>query len=206
MTDCSDEQLMTLVSNHDASAFENLFRRYEYRVFAFFYRLFRDAEEASEGTQETFLKLWKARAQYAPTGKFSTYLFQIAKNHFLQQVRSRSCREGLSTTVDVEQSSRGTSSADGPYDQAVAGEIRSAITRAVAQLPEIHRLVYVMSEQQHMSYDEIAEVLECPVGTVSSRKVKAIRKLRTALRPLHDELGGVEAQAEQKRSVGGKQR
>jgi len=66
--------------------------------------------------------------------------------------------------------------------------MRSAISKAVTGLPEIHRLVYVLSEEQRLSYKEIAKVLGCPVGTVSSRKVEAVRKLRKMLGPLRDEL------------------
>jgi RNA polymerase sigma-70 factor (ECF subfamily) len=60
----------------------------------------------------------------------------------------------------------------------------------VARLPEAQRLVYVLTEQQEMSYRQVAEVLDCPVGTVSSRKVQAVRRLRELLQPLRDELLG----------------
>jgi len=85
MTDHTDEELMSLVANQDASAFEELFHRYRRRLFAFFYRLAWNAEEARDCNQETFLRLWRGRARYAPKGRFSTYLFQIAKNHFLHE-------------------------------------------------------------------------------------------------------------------------
>jgi RNA polymerase sigma factor (sigma-70 family) len=76
---------------------------------------------------------------------------------------------------------------DSSYGQAVAHEVGSAISKAVTALPEIHRLVYVLSEEQRLSYKEIADVLGCPVGTVSSRKVEAVRKLRKLLEPLRAE-------------------
>jgi len=79
---------------------------------------------------------------------------------------------------------------DSTYSQVVAGEIRSAVSEAVTRLPEIHRLVYVLSEEQRMSYREIADVMDCPVGTVSSRKVEAVKKLRQLLQPLRDEFFG----------------
>jgi RNA polymerase sigma-70 factor (ECF subfamily) len=72
----------------------------------------------------------------------------------------------------------------------VAGEIGLAIGEAVASLPEIHRMVYILSEEQKLSYKQIADILDCPVGTVSSRKVEAIRKLRKLLEPLRDEVLG----------------
>jgi RNA polymerase sigma-70 factor (ECF subfamily) len=184
----TDEELMGLVRQQDISAFEELLRRYEQRVFAFFWRLSASRQEAEDGTQETFLRLWRARVGYEPTGKFSTYLFQIAKNHFLHERQKRNHRMNA-RQASVENPGEPTSSAqaDGPM---LAGELRMAVSRAVAQLPEPQRLVYVLTEQEGMSYSQAAEVLDCPVGTVSSRKVEAVRKLRELLWPLRDELLG----------------
>ena len=72
----------------------------------------------------------------------------------------------------------------------LAGELQAAVAEAVARLPETQRLVYVLTEQEGMSYKQAAEVLDCPVGTVSSRKVEAVRRLRELLQPLRDELLG----------------
>ena len=197
MTNYTDEELMSFVKNQDVSAFEELFGRYERRVFAFFCRLVWNAEEARDYTQETFLRLWKGRARYTPKGRFSTYLFQIAKNHFLHEYQKRKCRIAFEhVSADNPQGPlEKANSPDSAYSQAVANEMRSAISKAVTGLPEIHRLVYVLSEEQRLSYKEIAEVLGCPVGTVSSRKVEAVRKLRNMLGPLRDELFDKSSQA-----------
>jgi RNA polymerase sigma-70 factor, ECF subfamily len=196
MTNYTDEELMGFVRNQDVAAFEELFGRYERRVFAFFYRLVWNAEEAGDCTQETFLRLWRGRAGYAPKGKFSAYLFQIAMNHFLHEHRKHKSR------ISREQNTAGGSQGPreekapphGPFSRAVAREIGAAISEAVTSLPEIHRLVYVLSEEQRLSYKEIADVLGCPVGTVSSRKVEAVRKLRKILEPLRDDILGKDPQ------------
>jgi RNA polymerase sigma-70 factor (ECF subfamily) len=180
----TDEELMGLVQKQDVSAFEELFRRYEPRIFAFFWRLSPNRQEAEDGTQETFLRLWKARLRYEPTGKFSTYLFQIAKNHFLHE------REKGERGVDSPQPSASGISSHGADSPMLVGELHIAVTEAVAQLPETLRLVYMLTEQQGMSYKQVAEVLDCPVGTVGSRKVEAVRRLRELLEPLRDELLG----------------
>jgi RNA polymerase sigma-70 factor (ECF subfamily) len=188
----TDEELMGLVQKQDVSAFEELFRRYDQRIFAFFWRLSPDRHAAEDGTQETFLRLWKARARYEPTGRFSTYLFQIAKNHFLHERKKRdrrmdsqqpSAKNPTGAPVEPASSDR----ADSPL---VAGELQAALNEAMARLPEPQRLVYVLSEQRGMSYKQVAEVLDCPVGTVSSRKVEAVRRLRELLQPLRDEFLG----------------
>ena len=196
MTNYTDEELMGFVRNQDVSAFEELFGRYKRRVFAFFYRLLWDAEEAKDCTQETFLRLWRGRAGYTPKGRFSAYIFQIAKNHFLHERQKDKSRANLKQTAanDSQRPREDEALPDGTSSQAMAHEIGAAICRAVRSLPEIHRLVYVLSEGQRLSYQEIAEILGCPVGTVSSRKVEAIRKLRRLLEPLRDEVFGEDRQ------------
>jgi len=181
---------MGLVQKQDISAFEDLFRRYEQRILAFFWRLSANRQEAEDGTQETFLRLWKARARYEPTGKFSTYLFQIAKNHFLherekQDRRTSPQQPSAKDPAEVFSEPASSGEVDSPM---LASELQAAVTEAMARLPEALRLVYVLTEQQGMSYKQAAEVLDCPVGTVSSRKVQAVRRLRELLQPLRDEL------------------
>lgn len=192
MNNYTDEELMNSVGNHDISAFEELFSRYERRIFSFFYRLIADVEEARDCTQETFLRLWRGRAGYIPKGRFSTYIFQIAKNHFLNEQDKQKSRITLKhlTAENPREHPQQQSTSDSSYHRAVANELGLAIGKAVAALPEIHRLVYILSEEQRLSYKEIAEVLGCPVGTVSSRKVEAVRKLRKLLEPLRDEVLG----------------
>lgn len=180
----TDEELMFLVQKQDTSAFEELFRRYERRVFAFYWRLSADRQQAEDGTQETFLRLWQARVRYEPTGKFSTYLFQIAKNHFLHEQQKQGRR------MDPPQAPASEAPSYGSDGQLLAGELQTAVQEAVARLPEPQRLVYVLSEQEGMSYKQVAQVLDCPVGTVSSRKVQAVRRLRELLRPLRNNLLG----------------
>ena len=192
MTNYTDEELMNFVGNQDVSAFEELFGRYERRIFTFFYRLMADVEEARDCTQETFLRLWRGRAGYTPKGRFSTYIFQIAKNHFLNEHDRQKNRIILKhlTAENPREHPQQQSTSDSSHHQAVAHEIGLAISKAVAALPEIHRLVYILSEEQRLSYKEIADILDCPIGTVSSRKVEAVRKLRKLLEPLRDEVLG----------------
>jgi RNA polymerase sigma-70 factor (ECF subfamily) len=187
----TDEELMGLAQRQDVSAFEELFRRYEQRIFVFFWRLSADRQAAEDGTQETFLRLWRARLRYEPTGRFSTYLFQIAKNHFLherqKQGRRRDSQRGTAMNpFEAAEEPAASDRVDGPM---LAGELQTAVTHAIARLPEALRLVYVLTEQEGMSYQQAAEVLDCPVGTVGSRKVEAVRRLRALLQPWRDGLG-----------------
>ena len=198
MTNYTDEELMSFVGNQDISAFEELFGRYERCVFSFFYHMVPNIEEARDCTQETFLRLWRGRAAYTPKARFSTYIFQIAKNCFLNEHQKRKSRIALRhfNADDSHGSFQGHAASENGYNRAVAHEIGLAIVDAVASLPEIHRLVYVLSEGQQLSYKEIANVLGCPVGTVSSRKVEAVKKLRKLLKPLKDEVLGKDRQVD----------
>ena len=197
MINYTDEELMNFVGNQDVSAYEELLGRYERRIFSFFYRLVANVEEARDCTQETFLRLWRGRAGYTPKGRFSTYIFQIAKNHFLNEHDKQKTRITLKnlTGENLWENTPQKRASDSSYHRAVANEIGLVIGKAVAALPETHRLVYILSEEQRFSYKEIADILGCPVGTVSSRKVEAVRKLRKLLEPLKDEILGKDPQA-----------
>jgi RNA polymerase sigma-70 factor (ECF subfamily) len=190
MEEYSDEELMSLAANNDIHAFEELFRRYNRRLFAFFYRLLPDIEEAKDCSQETFLRLWRDRARYARKGSFTTYLFRIAKNHFVDRYRQQKSRINLQLiSPDCSQPGyKKPGLLSDPFNVTMENEIESVIASAIARLPEMHRFVYVLSEEQRLSYREIADILGCPVGTVSSRKVEALKKLRELLRPLRNEL------------------
>lgn len=189
MKNCTDEELMSYVKNQNVSAFEELVRRYERRIFAFFSRLIWDSEEARDCTQETFLQLWKGRIRYAPKGRFSTYIFQIARNHFLNECRRQKSRIRTSA-VNIHDCAEEKGLPDSTYGRVVANEVQMMVSKAVTRLPDTHRLVYVLSEEQKLPYQEIADILRCPVGTVSSRKVEAVKKLQKLLEPVKQEVFG----------------
>lgn len=192
MKDYSDEILMNSAMNDDDCAFEELFHRYKRRLFGFFYALDLNAEEAQDCVQETFLRLWQNRMQFANKGRFSAYMFQIARNHFLDRKRNQKSRTGQQRIANNNQTESlpPVSLTGNGYCRAVLKEIRNTVRDAMSHLPETQRIVYVLSEEQGLSYKEIADILECPVGTVSSRKVEAVKKLRTLLQPLRNELFG----------------
>ena len=190
MQEHTDEQLMMLVKNHDISAYERLIDRYEQRIFGFVWRVVADVEEARDCTQETFLRLWKGRRRYSPKGKFSSYLFQIAKNYLLNEQHKQQSRvkvEGCYTDSQEYSASRRTPDAS---DELLADELRTAVCEAISRLPKEHRLVWVLSEHQGMSYKEIGQILNCSPATVCSRKAEAVEELQMILAPLGEELCG----------------
>ena len=188
MQQLSDADLMMLVKDADYAAFDELYYRYRAPILRFLFSLTWDADLAEDYLQEVFLRLWRARDRYQPTGRFSTYLFQIAKNYYLAQARKARARsEELSLALEDRNGFR-------PFEnlrvnERIEPEVhlleeyrKLGIRRAIASLPENQKLVFVMSHLEDMRYAEIAEVLGIAVGTVKSRMFAAVSTLRTLLK------------------------
>ena len=188
MQQLSDAELMMLVREGDYVAFDELYERYRGPIVRFLFSLTWDQDLAEDYLQEVFLRLYRARDRYEPSGKFSTYIFQIAKNYYLAQARKLRTRSG---EVSLTQENRGGFK---PYEnlrvnERIEPEVhlleeyrKLNIRRAIAALPEHQKLVFVMSHFEDMKYAEIADVLGIAVGTVKSRMFAAVNTLRTMLK------------------------
>lgn len=170
------------------AAFRDIFNRYNRRLGKFFYLASRDYALAADLIQDTFLKLWGARGRYEATGKFSTFLFQIAKNHWIN-VREKKLRRPMQFSLDEEigdgqgDSFQAQFESDQPApDAEVMGEeSRKRLQRAIEALPEKHRMVFLLSQVEGLKHKDIGTILDIPEGTVKSRMFNAISKLRAAL-------------------------
>ena len=186
--DPHDRELMARIQAGDVGAFELLYARYSHPLLNFFFQMCFDRVAAEDYLQETFLRVWRARQSYRPIGKVSTWLFQIAKNFWLNE-REKMKRRPFHTVVggDEAQARWANLAASGgetsPSGAASAKETAAAIQRAVADLSGKLRLTFVMARYQRLPYREIAAILEIPVGTVKSRVALAERTLRARLDP-----------------------
>ena len=183
-----DEKLMLKVKEGDLAAFEAIFESYKGPLGRFFYHLVWDAGLTEDYIQEVFIRLWKGAPEYEPSGKFSTYLFQIAKNFWFNE-HKRLKRKPRRHSLDVPMCDDGETGAaqvmaDDPTPSTMMAnaEMKARIQDALEMLPEKQRLVFVMCEYQGLKYHEIAEVLEIPLGTVKSRMSGAEKILRGKLR------------------------
>lgn len=182
-----DKELMLRVKGGDMAAFEALYARYSRPLLNFFYRLVWDRDFAEDLMQETFLRLWKGSRNYRPSGKFTTYLFQIAKNHWLNEREKRRRRIApVSLEAGADESSNGLRDAveageRGPMAETLNKELGEAIARAVSTLSEKLRMVFVLGQLDGMKYADIAEILGIPVGTVKSRMSNAEKAIRVRL-------------------------
>lgn len=178
----TDAQLMLAVREGDAKSFTFLHERYQRRVLGFFYGHCGNATLASDLCQETFLRIWQVRKRYRVTGPFPGYLFAIARMIWLEQLRRdrNGRRLGSSETLDARHDCPAPSE-HGPDVYAVRSEMESRILAALDTLPEEQRTVFLLRHVRGLSLEEIASAMDCPVNTVRSRKLLAVRKLRQLL-------------------------
>ena len=177
--DRSDIELMLCAQNGDLAAFAQLTQRYREPLRRFFAALLLDAVEADDCAQETFLRLWLLRREYQPTGKFSTYLFQIGKHHLLNQkrkLRLQANRVPVESAQDVASPSQ-----EQPEWIVLRHDRDSRLRAAITLLPPHLRTVVELRYMRHCAYADIGRHLQIPVGTVKSRMSEATKRLRTAL-------------------------
>jgi RNA polymerase sigma-70 factor (ECF subfamily) len=181
-----DEELMLHAGRGDTGAFEALVRRHERGVIGYFFRTHWDRHRAEDQAQEVFIRLFTHARDYAPTARFTTYLYRIAHNYWVDEIR-RSIKERGQVSLDAHDE-EGTSlrdlvmaGTDDPRDRARKEEVVDAVLEAVDTLPDEQKAVFVLSEVREMRYSEIADVLGIPEGTVKSRMHAAVRRLRKRL-------------------------
>jgi RNA polymerase sigma-70 factor (ECF subfamily) len=181
-----DEELMLRTGRGDTDAFEALVKRHERRVVGYFHRLHWDRYRAEDQAQEVFIRLFTHARDYVPTARFTTYMYRIAHNYWVDDIR-RAKKERGQISLDAHDED-GTSLRDlvmagteDPRDKARKEEVLDAVIAAVDTLPDEQKAVFVLSEVKEMRYADIAEMLGIPVGTVKSRMHGAIRRLRTRL-------------------------
>ena len=190
----SDVQLMLSVKSGDDSSFELLLRKYRTPVVNFLYRMVRDTGTAEDLAQEVFLRVYRARGQYLPTAKFTTWMFRIATNLALNSLRDGRHRH---MEISIDQSAVGYSG-DGENEQPAMeiavrrddvglqpGRDRTdLIRRAVESLPDKQRAAVLLHKYQEMDYDQIARVLGCSESALKSLLFRAYETLRVELAPL----------------------
>ena len=184
----TDVQLMLDVKAGDEASFDLLLRKYRLPLVNFLFRMVRDAATAEDLAQEVFLRVYRARKQYSPSAKFTTWLFRIATNLALNSVRdNRHRRADVSIDVPVEEDEapRELPAREMRIDEHMIERDRSEfIRRAVSALPEKQRVAVLLHKYEEMDYGEIAKVLECSESALKSLLFRAYETLRVQLAPL----------------------
>ncbi len=175
----TDLQLMQAFQGGDEAAFDQLFQRYKDRVVNFAYRYTGRREVAEELAQEIFVKCYLAAAEYEPRAKFTTWLYRIARNHCLNEVRRQDYRNPAAALTGSEPGDPSQT----PEHLARARALEAAVQQALAALPESQRVALLLSRQEGMSYEEIAGALQTSVSAVKSLLNRAKTALTGQLAP-----------------------
>jgi RNA polymerase sigma-70 factor (ECF subfamily) len=189
-----DSQLFLQVARGDRAAFARLFDRHQARVVRFCARFVGDAGRAEDLAQEIFVKLYRSAGQYQPSARFKTFLFRVATNHCLNELRRPVHRvervEAQVSQSDDEPAPRDGVSTETPDQALEAREVETAVQRALAKMSERERAAFTMCRFEGMAYRDIAFALEASEAAVKSlihratlQVVAQLDALKAALTP-----------------------
>lgn len=184
----TDKELVRRVKKGDRQAFDFLFQRYQYKIHALVGRYVRDAAEIDDVVQEAFIKAFRALPRFRGESAFYTWLYRIsvntAKNHLV--ARGRRPPDVDVDVVDAEQfdGADALRESENPENSLARDELKRAIDDALSGLPDDLRSAVTLREFDGLSYEQIAEIMECPVGTVRSRIFRAREAIESKIGPL----------------------
>lgn len=173
----TDQQLVGRVQQGDKRAFDLLVLKYQHKIFGLVSRYIRDADEIQDVAQEAFIKAFRALPNFRGDSAFYTWLYRIAINTAKNYLVARS-RRPPATDIDVDDAGyfevqSPLKDIESPENSLYGQELKQVVETAIEQLPEDLRTAVTLREFDGLSYEDIAEVMECPVGTVRSRIFRA---------------------------------
>jgi RNA polymerase sigma-70 factor, ECF subfamily len=190
----TDQEIVALAREGREAAYRELIRRYERPVFSLILRMVRDRQLAEDLAQETFIKALNAISSYRPEFKFSSWIFKIANNAAIDHLRRRELR-----TLSIDGAPHAMSSeeieatalqvgdkSETPLAELEARELGTAIERAIGRLRPEYRSCIMLRHVEGMAYEEIAQLLDLPLGTVKTYIHRARHELREMLVHLRD--------------------
>jgi RNA polymerase sigma-70 factor (ECF subfamily) len=184
----SDVQLMLDVKAGDDASFNLLLQKYRTPLINFLFRMVRDSATAEDLAQEVFLRVYRARKQYSPSAKFTTWLFRIATNLALNSVRDNRHRQmdvSIDASVEDDEAPLQLPAREMRIDEHMIERDRAEFIRqAISSLPEKQRAAVLLHKYEEMDYAEIAKILECSESALKSLLFRAYETLRVQLAPL----------------------
>jgi len=184
----NDKELVKRAQEGDKTAFNALVTKYQIKVVNLVTRYVKDSDEAQDVAQEAFIKAYRGINKFRGDSAFYTWLYRIAINSAKNYLVSQS-RKTPAFAVDVEdaehmESATALKEFGTPEGQMLTEEIETTVYKAIKELPEDLKTAITLRELEGMSYDEIAEVMQCPIGTVRSRIFRAREAIDKHLKPL----------------------
>jgi len=187
-----ESELVTELQAGSETAFDWLLTHYHAPVFNLILSMLGDASDAADGTQEVFLKAFKGIRSFRHGSSLKTWLYRIAIREALNHRRwfKRHLQKNVSIDAEPEEGQAPLEIEDlgaTPFDQLASREIQAVVHNALGQIPDVFRTAVILRDLEGLSYEEVAEVLECSVGTVKSRILRGRRALKELLDPLLQE-------------------
>ena len=183
-----DQELVARVQKGDKRAFDLLVLKYQHKVVNLISRYIRDHSEVYDVAQEAFIKAYRALPQFRGESAFYTWMYRIAintaKNYLVSQGRKLPSIDIDAQDAEQFEGESGLKDNDTPERIALKDEIETTVLKAIEDLPEDLRTAITLRELEGLSYEEIAETMQCPVGTVRSRIFRAREAIDKRLQPL----------------------
>ena len=183
-----DDAALVLASKAgDQDAFAHLVQRHQRRVFNLVFRMLQQYEEANEVTQETFFAAWQGLPSFRGDARFSTWLYRIAYNCCLKQLEQRKRDNVLQTAVQAEQGCQEESCDERAAEELETRERQLLVRQHLSLLPAKYRIVLILRHFQEMTYEEMAEILTIPIGTIKTHLFRARNLLKERLETFEHE-------------------
>ena len=183
-----DQALVERVQRGDKAAFDVLVLKYQNKIIQLINRYVRDPDEAMDVAQEAFLKAYRAIERFRGDSAFYTWIYRIAintaKNHLVASSRRPPGDDIDAQEAEQYEGAAGLKEYDTPERLILKDEIQATIARAIDSLPDDLKTAITLRELEGMSYEEIAQTMECPIGTVRSRIFRARDAIDSLLKPL----------------------
>ncbi len=186
----TDKQLVARVQKGDKGAFDLLVIKYQYKVHAIISRYVKDIDEVNDVMQEAFIKAYRALEGFRGESAFYTWLYRIAvntaKNYLIARNRRPPAFDINVDDSDYSEENKQLHNVDSPENILYRDELQSVINAAIKNLPEDLRTALILREFEDLSYEEIADIMDCPVGTVRSRIFRARESLEEKIKELEN--------------------
>ena len=187
----TDKQLVARVQKGDKGAFDLLVIKYQYKVHAIIFRYVKDIDEVNDVMQEAFIKAYRALEGFRGESAFYTWLYRIAvntaKNYLIARNRRPPAFDINVDDSDYSEENKQLHNVDSPENILYRDELQSVINAAIKNLPEDLRTALILREFEDLSYEEIADIMDCPVGTVRSRIFRAREAIDKEIQPMLDQ-------------------
>ncbi len=182
-----DVALVAASKSGDQDAFALLVQQHQHRVFNLVYRMLQQYDEANEVTQETFLAAWQGLPSFRGDARFSTWLYRIAYNCSLKQLEQHKRDKAFQTAIQAEQLLEDADSETRTETEIDARDRQTLVREQLSTLPTKYRLVLVLRHLQEKTYEEMAEILAMPIGTIKTHLFRARNLLKERLQAFEQE-------------------